>query len=104
MMALSRVLASVAMVLGLSGAEQSAFPPRLEKYFSAVLKLSAEDRQTLQSGEPLTKELEADPAKEVALFGAIWIAAPPARYVAALNDIEKFESGGGFRASRTSPS
>jgi hypothetical protein len=100
MMALSRVLASVAMVLGLSGAEQSAFPPRLEKYFSAVLKLSAEDRQTLQSGAPLTKELEADPAKEVALFGAIWIAAPPARYVAALNDIEKFESGGGFRATK----
>jgi hypothetical protein len=100
MTALSRVLASVAVVLGSSGAEQSAFPPRLEKYFSAVLKLTAEDRQTLQSGAPLTKELEADPAKEVGLFGAIWIAAPPARYIAALDDIEKFEAGGGLRATK----
>jgi hypothetical protein len=100
MTTLFRVLAGVAILHGLSATAQSAFPPKLEKYFSAVLKLTAENRKTLQSGATLTKELEADPEKEVALFGAVWVAAPRARYVAALNEIEKFEAGGGFRATK----
>src|SRR4029453_9356946 len=100
MTTLFRVLAGVAILHGLSATAQSAFPPKLEKYFSAVLKLTAENRKTLQSGATLTKELEADPEKEGALFGAVWVAAPRARYVAALNEIEKFEAGGGFRATK----
>jgi hypothetical protein len=54
----------------------------------------------LLAGAPVTKLLDADPAKEVAVFGAVWIDAPIPRYVAALNDIENFEKGGGFRATR----
>jgi hypothetical protein len=79
---------------------QSAFPPRLDAYFTKVLKLGAEERRVLLGGAPLAKNLEADPGKEVAVFGAIWINAPIANYVAALQDIENFEKGAGFRATR----
>ena len=79
---------------------QAAFPPRLEAYFTNVLKLTAEERKVLLAGSPLARNLEADPAKEVALFGAIWIGAPVAKYVAALQDIENFEKGAGFRATK----
>lgn len=79
---------------------QSAFPARLDAYFTKVLKLTAAERKLLLDGAPLAKNLEADPAKEVALFGAIWINAPIAKYVAALQDIENFEKGAGFRATK----
>jgi len=79
---------------------QAAFPPRLETYLTSVVKLTVEERRALQSGAPFARQLEGDPAKEVGVFGAIWIAAPIARYVAAMNDIERFESGGGFRVTK----
>jgi hypothetical protein len=79
---------------------QSAFPARLNAYFTKVLKLSAQERKVLLAGAPLARNLEADPAKEVAVFGAIWIAAPIATYVAALQDIENFEKGASFRATK----
>jgi hypothetical protein len=79
---------------------QAAFPVRLETYFTKVVKLSAEERKLLLAGSPLAKNLEADPAKEVAVFGVIWIDAPIAKYVTALQDIENFEKGPGFRATK----
>jgi hypothetical protein len=81
-------------------AGQGAFPARLDSYFTKVLKLSPQERQALLAGRPVAKNLDADPAKEVAVFGAIWIDAPAAKYVAALKDIENFEKGAGFRATR----
>ena len=87
--------ATAASVLG-----QGAFPPRLDAYFTNVVKLGAEERKALQNGAAVAKLLDADPTKEVAVFGAIWIAAPIAKYVAALHDIENFEKGGGFRITR----
>ena len=79
---------------------QSAFPPRLDDYFTRALKLSAQERKVLLAGAPLAKNLEADPGKEVAVFGAIWIAAPVAAYVAAVRDIENFEKGASFRVTK----
>ena len=79
---------------------QSAFPPRLDDYFTKVLKLSAQERKVLLAGAPLAKNLDADPGKEVAIFGAIWIAAPIATYVAAVRDIENFEKGDSFRVTK----
>jgi hypothetical protein len=79
---------------------RQGFPPRLETYFTKTLKLTSAERQTLSSGAPVTRQLDADPGKEIALFGAVWIDAPISRYVAALNDIENFEKGGGFRATK----
>jgi hypothetical protein len=37
---------------------------------------------------------------EVAVFGAVWIAAPIHRYVDAVKDIEHFEKGGGFTLTK----
>ena len=79
---------------------QSAFPPRLDDYFTRALKLSAQERKVLLAGAPLARNLDADPGKEVAVFGAIWIAAPVAAYVAAVRDIENFEKGANFRVTK----
>ena len=79
---------------------QSGFPPALERYFTLTLKLTDAERKALLSGLPLAKVLDADPNKEVAVFGAIWIKAPVARYIEKLKDIENFEKGGGFRVTK----
>jgi hypothetical protein len=41
-----------------------------------------------------------DPSLEVAVFGGIWIKAPIGQYVEALQDIENFERGKGFRVTK----
>jgi hypothetical protein len=79
---------------------QAAFPPRLDDYFTKILKLTPDERTRLLAGAPVSRLIDADPAKEVAIFGAIWVAAPVAKYVAALQDIENFEKGEGFRATK----
>ena len=80
--------------------EQGAFPPPLERYISTVIRLGADERQRLFDGGPVVRILEADASKEVALFGAIWIAAPIAEYLSLLQDIENFEKGPGFRVTK----
>ena len=79
---------------------QAAFPPRLDEYFTKVLKLTPDERTRLLAGAPVSRNIDADPSKEVAIFGAIWVAAPVATYIAALQDIENFEKGQGFRATK----
>jgi hypothetical protein len=64
------------------------------------MKLTADERQQLLKGQPLTKMLAGDVSKEVAVFGAIWIDAPIRRYVDAVTDIEAFERGGGFKVTK----
>ena len=78
----------------------AALPPLLDRYVSQYVQLDAAARQRLLAGQPVTRLLEADPSKEVAVFGAVWIDAPIARYVAAIKDIERFESGNGFHVTR----
>lgn len=79
---------------------QARFPARLDEYFTNVLKLTDKERAALQSGAPLVRALEADASKEVAVVGAIWIAVPITAYISALNDIENFEKGPGFLATK----
>ena len=86
------VCGTAARVIG-----QGGFPARLDTYFTQVLKLSAAERKVLLDGGPLTKHLDSDPNKEVGVFGAVWIAAPRARYVAAIQDIENFETRPGIQ-------
>ena len=83
---------------------QAAFPPRLDEYLTKILKLTPDERTRLLAGAPVSRNIDADPSKEVAIFGAIWIAAPVAKYLAALQDIENFEKGEGFRATKKSAS
>src|SRR4029453_16821380 len=79
---------------------QTVLPARLDAYLTKVLKLTAAERKLLLSGAPIAKNLEADPTKEVAISGAIWISVPASMYVARLQDIENFEKGGGFRSTK----
>ena len=95
----SGVLASAA----LSGRSQDGpapLPPRLESYLSTAVHPTPSERRLLMNGSPITKLLEADAGKEVAVFGAVWISAPIRRYVEAMNNIENFERGRGFRITR----
>jgi hypothetical protein len=94
------LLLSAATVVATAQSGRSAFPGRLETYLTNSVKLTAAERQQLTSGQPVTKLLDGDETKEVAVFGAIWIAAPAGRYVEAMKDIENFERGGGFKVTR----
>ena len=76
------------------------FPSRLEGYFKNAVKLSGEEQQRLAAGKPVTKLLDGDESKEVAVFAAIWIDAPIRRYADAVRDIENFERGGGFKVTK----
>jgi hypothetical protein len=58
------------------------------------------ERARLMEGAPLTRLLDADATKELAVFGAIWIDAPIRQYIDAVTDIEKFERGGRFKVTR----
>ena len=76
------------------------FPARLDSYFKKTVGLTVEEQQQLASGQPVTKLLDGDASKEVAVFGAVWINAPIRRYADAVRDIENFERGGGFKITK----
>jgi hypothetical protein len=98
----SLVLATTTIETSQSTAQSTAagFPPRLERYLTTAVKLTPDERKVLISGEPVTKLLEMDESKEVAVFGGVWINAPAGRYVEAVTDIENFQRGGGFKVTR----
>jgi hypothetical protein len=103
--ALGTVLLATAVIANpapQAGAAQpgAALPPALDAYLTNSVKLDAEARAQLLAGSPVTKLLEADPSKEVAVFGAVWVNAPIDRYLAAVDDIERFESGPSFKVTK----
>ena len=75
-------------------------PPRFDTYLKAHVKLTPQQQAQLMAGQPVTQLMDADPTKEVAIFGAVWVNAPIARYVSAVKDIESFESGDNFLVTR----
>ena len=75
-------------------------PALLDSYLTKHLKLTAQQRGQLLSGQPLTQMLDADPSREVGVFGAVWVNGSAAQYVALAQDIERFESGGSFRVTK----
>ncbi|HUF23152.1 MAG TPA: hypothetical protein VMN81_03410 [Vicinamibacterales bacterium] len=75
-------------------------PERLEHYVSATVRLTAAERAQLFAGAPVTRMLDADPGREVAVFGAIWLDAPARAYVEAVSDIEAHERGGAYLATK----
>jgi len=76
------------------------FPADVDAYLTKYVKLGAVGREQLLAGAAVTKLLDADASKEVAVFGAVWVNAPIDRYLAAVRDIERFESGGAFRITK----
>lgn len=83
-----------------AGAPATSFPPRLTTYFDTYVHLDAEARAQLFAGRPVTKLLDSDASKEVGVFGAVWVKAPVASYLAAVTDVEHFESGEAFRVTK----
>ena len=79
---------------------QPPLPSRFDSYIKAHVKLTADEYKQLLAGQPVAKHLETDPAKEVAIFGAVWVKAPIARYLSALKDIESFEKGDNFLVTK----
>jgi hypothetical protein len=77
-----------------------SLPAPFDSYINAHLKLTADEHQQLLAGQPVTQHLKTDPAKEVAIFGAVWVNAPMARYLSALKDIESFEKGDNFLVTK----
>ncbi len=104
---MTRTFLSVIGVIGVAsatlvalGASTPGLPARLDDYLTGEVKLTPEERARLLGGEPVTRLLDADESKEVAVFGAVWVDAPMHRYVDLVKDIEKFERGGGFTLTR----
>jgi hypothetical protein len=81
-------------------AENQSFPARLDAYLKNSVRLTETEQRSLLGGGAVTKLLDADPAREVAIFGAVWVAAPPELYVGAVKDIERFERGENFRVTK----
>jgi hypothetical protein len=96
------VLAALAVPILHAGSAQTAasLPGRLDEYVTKAVKLPAAERSQLLAGRPVTSIMEAEPSSEVAVFGAVWVNAPVARYVAAVSDIEQFEKGENFRVTK----
>ena len=86
------------VVWGQSG--PAALPAQLESYVTKVVKPTAAQRTAMFAGRPVVKLLDADPTHEVSVFGIVWVKAPPARYIAAIRNIEDFEKGENFRATK----
>jgi hypothetical protein len=84
----------------LRGQDRASFPARLDSFIRRELKLAPEKQQQLLAGQPVTQLLDVDPAKEVAIFGAVWVKAPIARYVEAVKNIEEFEKGSNFLVTK----
>jgi hypothetical protein len=84
----------------LRGQGQATLPERLDSYIKSYVKLTSDERNKLLAGQPVTRLLDTDPSKEVAIFGAVWIKAPIARYLAAVKDIENFEKGESFLVTK----
>ena len=81
-------------------AADAGFASAAGGYIKTHVMLTPEERTQLLEGQPVTKLLEADPAREVAVFGAVWVKAPMSRYIAAVKDIEKFEKGSNFLVTK----
>lgn len=79
---------------------EAGFPARLNDYLTKHAQLTPAERSRLLGGAPVVKLLASDPAREVAGFGAVWVAGAPGDYVSLVKDIEQFERGGAFLVTK----
>jgi hypothetical protein len=94
-------LATLALdAVAVPGQGRPPLPARIDSYIKSDVKLTVQQQEQLLAGQPVTRLLDADPAKEVAVFGAVWINAPIARYVDAVKNIEEFEKGENFLVTK----
>ena len=83
-----------------AGGAQPVLPSALASFLTEEAHATPSDREALLAGNPLVTLLDADPSKEIAVFGAVWVNASPKRYVEQVKNIEQFERGGAFRVTK----
>ena len=79
---------------------QASLPSALASFLTEEAHATPSEREALLAGSPLVKLLDADPSKEIAVLGAVWVNAPPGRYVEQVKNIEQFERGDAFRITK----
>ncbi len=94
------VVVAAASAIETAQPANARLPERLRSYLTNVVELTTAQDQQLLAGAPVTKLVDGDESKEVAVFGAIWINAPMGDYVKRVKDIENFERGGGFKVTK----
>ena len=100
-MTTNTAIAAAMLSFALVSQGRSALPPQLQDYVSRHAKLTAAHQSQLLQGQPVTLVVDTtEPAREVAVFGAVWVKAPIARYLAAVKDIEQFEKGSNFLVTK----
>jgi hypothetical protein len=100
LLAAALVTSVAAQSLRTSPTPVGSLPLSLDQYVTRHVRLTQTQRRQLLSGAPVTALIDVTAREEVAVFGAVWVDASPARYIAQLQDIERFESGGAFRVTR----
>ena len=65
-------VATLILVVVQSAAPLQRLPAELDRYLTKYVSLTPAQRADLVAGRPVTRLLESDPAKEVAVFGAVW--------------------------------
>jgi hypothetical protein len=97
----SGLLTAIAFATSMAAQPASpSLPERLDAYLTRDAKLTSKERAQLLAGHPVTRLLDTDQSHEVAILGAVWVAAPVARYLTAVRDIEQFEKGGNFLVTK----
>lgn len=93
-----RVLLLTLLAVTVAGSVQAQHAPLPEKVqaFIDIAKVPQRSVSMLRAGQPVTVLLDSDPAREVAVFGAVWVKAPIDRYIDAIRHIESFEKGKNF--------
>ncbi len=83
-----------------AGGAQPWLPSALASFLAEEAHATPSEREALLAGNPLIKLLDADPSKEMAVLGAVWVNAPPRLYVEQVKNIEQLERGGAFRITK----
>ena len=79
---------------------QPSLPPALASFLVEEARSTPSEREALLAGTPLVTLLDADPSKEIAVLGAVWINASSRLYVEQVKNIEQFERGSAFRITK----
>jgi hypothetical protein len=60
-------------------------PSALASFLTEDAHTTPSEREGLLAGNPLLKLLDADPSKEIAVLGAVWVDAPPGFWLVTVN-------------------
>jgi hypothetical protein len=99
-MALAAIAVFPWSVGSMADGAQPSVPSPLARFLNEEAHATPSERAALLAGNPLVKLLDADPSKEIAVLGAIWVNAASRLYVEQVKNIEQFERGGAFRVTR----